>query len=99
MRSMFPDYYRPTAAEFAHKFRECVFSFDTNVLLNLYRYTPESRVSLLQALNKVKDRVWLPNRVAFEYQRRRTDILLNQIGLVGKIEGAIDSAIKKIDEL
>jgi predicted nucleic acid-binding protein len=99
MRTMFPDYYRPKAQEFALKFRECAFCFDTNVLLNLYRYTPESRESLLQALKKVKDRVWLPNRVAFEYQRRRTDILLGQIGLVGKIEGAIDAAIKKIDEL
>lgn len=99
MREMFPEYYRPTQEELAEKFRECVFCFDTNVLLNLYRYTSESRASLLQALEKVKDRVWLPNRVAFEYQRRRTDILLNQIGLVGKVEGAIETAIKKIDEL
>src|SRR4051812_32263128 len=95
MRSMFPGYYRPKAEEFAEKFKSCVFCFDTNVLLNLYRYTPESRDNLLKILRheKIKDRIWLPHRVGFEYQRRRTDVLLGQLGLVEKAEGIVDAAI------
>jgi PIN like domain len=48
MRSKFPGFYRPKPEICAQKFKECVFSFDTNVLLNLYRYTPESRDNLIK---------------------------------------------------
>ena len=101
MRSMFPGYYRPKSEEFAQKFKECIFCFDTNVLLNLYRFTPESRDSLIKVLQhaQIKDRIWLPHRVGFEYQRCRTDALLGQVGLVGKAEGIIDAAIAELEKL
>lgn len=101
MRSMFPGYYRPKADEFAEKFKECIFCFDTNVLLNLYRFTPESRESLLKVLQhaNIRDRIWLPHRVGFEYQRRRTDVLLGQQGLVGKAESIIENAITELEKL
>jgi hypothetical protein len=87
MRKQFPGYYRPTSADFAQKVKECVFCFDTNVLLNLYRYTPESRENLIKVLQAVKDRVWLPHQVGIEYQRRRIEVLLGQLNLAGKLEG------------
>jgi len=99
MRKQFPGYYYPTEKEFSHKFKECVFCFDTNVLLNLYRYTPESRDNLIKILQVVKDRVWLPHQVGLEYQRRRTDVLLNQIGLSGELEGILDGAINALEQL
>jgi hypothetical protein len=101
MRSMFPGYSRPKSEEFAEKFKECIFCFDTNVLLNLYRFTPESRDNLVKVLQhaKIKDRIWLPHRVGLEYQRRRTDVLLGQLGLVGKAEGIIDVAIAELEKL
>jgi hypothetical protein len=98
---MFPGYYRPKADDFAKKFKECIFCFDTNVLLNLYRFTPESRESLLKVLQhaNIRDRIWLPHRVGFEYQRRRTDVLLGQQGLVGKAESIIENAITELEKL
>ncbi|MFM2060738.1 MAG: hypothetical protein RLZZ507_408 [Cyanobacteriota bacterium] len=38
MRDLFPGYYQPTEKEFAELWKECIFSFDTNVLLHIYRY-------------------------------------------------------------
>lgn len=99
MREQFPGYYFPKDEEFAQKFKECVFCFDTNVLLNLYRYTPESRDNLIKVLEAFKDRVWLPHQVGFEYQRRRTDVLLGQIGLSGKLEGILDASIEQLEQL
>lgn len=101
MRSMFPGYYRPKQEEFAEKFKTCVFCFDTNVLLNLYRYTPETRDNLIEVLQhaKIKDRIWLPHRVGFEYQKSRINVLLSQLGLVSKAEGIIDAAIADLEKL
>lgn len=101
MRSMFPGYYRPKRDEFADKFKSCVFCFDTNVLLNIYRYTPESRDNLIKVLQHamIKDRIWLPHRVGFEYQRRRTDVILGQLSLVSKAEDIIETAIANLEKL
>lgn len=99
MRKQFPGYYRPKQEEFAQKFKGCVFCFDTNVLLNLYRYTPESRTNLITVLQAFRDRVWLPHQVALEYQRRRIDVLLGQLNLVGKLEGLIDATMTELDKL
>jgi len=99
MRKNFPGYYRPSAEDFALKFKECVFCFDTNILLNLYRYTPESRDNLISVLKVLKDRVWLPHQVGIEYQRNRAKVLLGQIGQYSTLEGIIDSTIEKVEQL
>jgi hypothetical protein len=99
MRRQFPGYYRPKQEDFAQKFKECIFCFDTNVLLNLYRYKPESRDNLLEVLQALKDRVWLPHQVAREYQRRRIEVLLGQLHLAGKLEGLIDATMGELEKL
>jgi hypothetical protein len=75
MRKAFPGYYRPTAEECAAKFKECVFSFDANALLNLYRFTSASRDNLVSILAGVKDRVWLSHQAALEYHRNRVTVI------------------------
>lgn len=98
MKKQFPGYYRPNSEEFAQKFQECVFCFDTNVLLNLYRYTPESRDNLIEVLRAFKGRIWLPHQVGREYQRGRTDVFLEQLGLPAEIARKIDNAISAIGQ-
>src|SRR4051812_23289386 len=99
MRKRFPGYYRPTDEEFKENFKNGVFVFDTNVLLNLYRYSKESRKDLVKVLVAVKSRIWLPNHAAFEYQRRRIEVLLAESGLFGKLAKVVEKAITDIDAL
>ena len=99
MRRQFSGYYYPKDEDFARMFKECVFCFDTSVLLNLYRFTPESRDKLIQVLQSVKDRVWLPHQVGLEYQRHRIDELLQQIKLSEKIEKIIGDSIIELNGL
>lgn len=63
-------YYYPPSEELWEK---AIFVFDTNVLLDLYRYSESSREDLLKVIEKLsKDkRVFIPFQVAIEYQRRR----------------------------
>lgn len=52
-----------------------LFIFDTNVLIDLYSFQPESRDDFFKVLDKLRDKIWLPYHVGLEYQRRRLEII------------------------
>lgn len=79
MRNEFRSYYRPTDEEFDLMWREGVFVFDTNIFLNLYRYSEETSNSLLTMMDNLKKQLWLPYQVAREYQNRRVDEIFDRI--------------------
>lgn len=54
-----------------------VFVFDTNVLLNLYRYTKKTRETLLKALEKLESRIWMPEHVAYEFMKNRPAVIFS----------------------
>ncbi len=78
MRDKFRGYYRPADEEFEEMWRNGIFVLDTNVLLNLYRYSDSTRDQLLQILRAIKERIWLPHQVAQEYMRDRLSEIHNQ---------------------
>lgn len=53
--------------------------FDTNVLLNLYRYSAKTRKSLLAAFENFKGRVWIPYQVAYGYMRKRCEVIYETV--------------------
>ena len=57
---------------------KCIFSFDANVLLNLYRYSTNTCDELLDILDKISDRLWIPFQVGQEYQDNRLDVIQKQ---------------------
>jgi hypothetical protein len=73
MKKMFPGYYRPSDEEFEQLWAECVFVFDANVLLNLYRYSPDTSKELLGILEEISGRLWLPHQFALEYHNHLQD--------------------------
>jgi hypothetical protein len=75
MRGLFPGHYRPRPAEFEKLWKDCIFSFDANVLLGVYRYTDTTRNTLLKVLEALRDRVWLTHRAAAEFQRHRIEVI------------------------
>ncbi|MEN6635124.1 MAG: PIN domain-containing protein [Clostridiaceae bacterium] len=55
---------------------DCVFIFDANVLLNLYRYSRNTSDRLLSAFTELSDRIWLPYQVAFEFMKNRCEVII-----------------------
>lgn len=49
----------------------CMVVFDTNVLLNLYRYNAETRTSIVDVMKALGDRLWVPHQVLEEFWRNR----------------------------
>ncbi len=90
MRNLFPGFYDPTDEDTSKLWQDGIFVFDTNMLLHMYRYSPEARDRFFETLSLLKDRIWIPFQVAYEYQDRRLTVISEQIQ-------AYDTAIKLLD--
>lgn len=79
MKQHFSGYYDLTPEQFQRLWDDCVFVVDTNVLLDMYRLSPEARDILYATLNKLKDRLWIPYQVAKEYHKNINAVITSQI--------------------
>lgn len=91
MRNKIKEFIEPTGSEKQKLWESAVFVFDTNVLLNLYRYSAKTRKSLLSAFESLKDRVWLPYQVAYEYMRKRCEVIYETVQRYEQFAKEIDS--------
>lgn len=79
MKNVIKEFIEPNQREKQKLWEQAVFVFDTNVLLNLYRYSAKTRNSLLAAFESFKDRVWIPYQVAYEYMRKRCEVIYETV--------------------
>ena len=93
IRDLFPGYYQPTEEEFKSIWEECIFSFDTNVLLHIYRYSPETKDRLFEILEKLQERIWIPHQVAYEIHKNRIDVIYHQSFAYKNIENILNENI------
>lgn len=71
MQDEFPEHYRLSTNEFENLWRNALFVPDTNVLLDLYRYSKKSHDELLMILERFQDQLWIPHQVAHEFLNNR----------------------------
>jgi plasmid stabilization system protein ParE len=69
---------------------------DTNVLLNLYRYGAEARGELIQVLQLVGDRLFVPGQVAAEFLRNRVPVAMD---VRRELDKGAESAAKSLRRL
>jgi len=74
MRDSFRGWHGLSASDADELWRNGLIVTDTNVLLDLYRLTPESRKSLLSALQSVQGRLWIPHQVGLEFHKSRDQV-------------------------
>lgn len=98
MESLFKGYYQPTHEQFKKLWEEGTFVFDTNVLLNLYRYKKESRDEILNVIKEIDDRIWIPYQVGLEFHRNRLNVLAEQNSHMDAIKSSIRQSIDSIEK-
>lgn len=91
MKSVFPDFYKYSEEEFKGIFNDCYFILDTNVLLNLYRYSETTKNEWIGILEKIKEQLWMPYQVGLEFHFSRITVILEQ-------QQAYDNICKRIKE-
>ncbi|MBD2279163.1 DUF4935 domain-containing protein [Aphanizomenon flos-aquae FACHB-1040] len=101
MRDLFPGHYQPTKQEFDELWKECIFSFDTNVLLHIYRYSPKTRERLFDILEKLQERIWIPHQVGYEFHKNRLNVISSQSNAYDKLVKILEDNLKieKIGDL
>lgn len=86
MREKIWEYLMPSISEKEELWKNCFFVFDTNVLLNLYRYTSNTRDTLIDAFEDLKDRIWIPHQVAYEYAKNRFEVIFEMVQKYEELE-------------
>ena len=63
-----------------------IFIFDTNILLNLYRYSSETSKTLISYIKQLEERVWLPYYVAYEFMKQRCEVIFERNKIFNQIQ-------------
>jgi PIN like domain len=96
MKTLFPGYYTPSKEDFDNLWQECIFSFDANSLLNIYRYSLETQMSFLDILERLKERIWIPHQVALEFSKNRTNVIEGQLKVYDEISQQLDAEFERL---
>lgn len=96
MRDAFRGYYRPSPARTKAIWKSALVVLDTNVLLDLYRYSAATRDALLDVMSRLQEQLWLPHQVAKEFQERRLGVVRQQDDVAQKLKGAVAQAHKTL---
>jgi hypothetical protein len=99
MRERFPGYYTPSAKDFKKLWQDCLFLPDANILLHLFRYASHTTAQVLDTLERLKPRVWIPYRVGFEFHRRWRDVDQTNRDAYDKLSTEIETQGRKLSAL
>ncbi|MGJ4929736.1 PIN-like domain-containing protein [Bradyrhizobium sp. HKCCYLS2038] len=99
MRERFPGYYTPSPDEFSKLWQECLFLPDANILLHLFRYGANTTAQVLDVFERLKPRVWVPYRVAYEFHRRWRDVDQANRDSYDKLSKEIEALGRKLSGL
>lgn len=97
MKKQFSGYYSPSKEDFSKLWKDCVFIFDANVLLNLYRYTASTANELIAILRRLSTRIWVPYQAALEYQKDRLNVISQQSEAYEKIQEWLQDVQRKLE--
>ena len=95
MRNILSEYLDLSKEEKNDLWQNAIFVFDTNVLLNLYRYSSITRNKLLDAFDVLKDRIWMPYNVGVEFLKDRCGVIISTTNRYSTLK---DAQSKFIDE-
>jgi hypothetical protein len=75
VRNAIKEYIELSNKEKNNLWNTATFIFDTNVFLNLYRYSNKTRNQLIESFESLKTRIWMPYQVALEFCKDRYSVI------------------------
>lgn len=78
MKNTFPGYCKKTESEIKKIWENGIIIFDTNVLLNLYRYSDATRNTILDLISKFSEQIYLQHQAGLEYNKNRYEVIAEQ---------------------
>jgi hypothetical protein len=99
MKNTFKEYHQFSEEELVELWKNCIFVFDTNTLLNMYRYSRETVDAYFKVLKKLKKKkqVWIPYQVGYEFYENRIKVISENEKSYDKILEVLEKAKKDIE--
>ena len=79
--------------------KENIIVFDTNALLDIYRYSNKNRNKFFEILSKVKNDLYLPHQVGEEFFNNRVNVIKNKIDEEKKIIDNFKKAFSAVENM
>ncbi len=92
MEELFPGFYERTEEELSMLWQKATFVFDTNMLLNIYRYQEATRNRFFEILERLKERIWTPHQAIYEYQNNRLEVIGQQLKVYNEVSKTLKQA-------
>lgn len=97
MKDAFPEFFVEEPSRQQKLWETCLFVLDTNVLLDLYRFSDSSRDALFKVMESLGDRLWIPYQVAQEYFDNRLKVIEDQTDAYAKSINGLKAAKEKFN--
>jgi hypothetical protein len=97
VRDQFSIWYPRTAAEHQRFIADGLVSLDTNVLIHLYRLTPDVRSDILALFRRLGDRLWISHQVGTEFHQNRFNVIKELEETERKLRTAVAEAAARLD--
>lgn len=94
----FIGYRRQAEFEVLAALKVATVAVDTNVLLDLYRYRPQTASDLLSALERVGERLVVPHQVVVEFWRRHSQRQATPASSMKPLEDAVGKGIRSVSD-
>jgi len=97
MRAAFPEYFVGEPERQKNLWANSIFVLDTNVLLDLYRFSDSARDALFKVMESLGERLWVPYQVAAEYFENRLNVIEAQSEAYAKSIAGLKAAKDKFN--
>lgn len=99
---VFREFFYNEILDFKKLKSDTIVVFDTNTLLNIYRYSNDTRNKLISAIKSIEDFIWMPYQVGLEFNLNRRNVISNlnkeKEQRIKEIEGLMNDAIKDLSQ-
>ena len=96
MKNTFQEFYTPSDDDFEKLWKKAIFVFDTNILLNLYRYSETTRNELFNFMKRFTKRIWIPHQVALEFHKNRINVILEKDNFYKDIKNLLENSMDNL---
>ena len=98
---LFKGYINYSEDEYNRIWESAVIVVDTNILLNFYRYSEDTKKEMFKILTNLKDRLWIPYQIAREYFKNKDNVMVSSYDeyteLSNNLKDLFDNSINKIN--
>ncbi|MBU71307.1 PIN domain-containing protein [Spongiibacter sp.] len=98
MKELFPGFFKLDEDSIEAIWDNGLITYDTNILLNLYRYSPATCDDFIDVFKKLSSKSFLTNRVCEEFLQNRESVISEQKRKCDDFIKTLNSSVSKVSE-